>query len=112
MSAYVPNRPVTRTDPACFDCGVTTSPDYGSVFTQPAADGATAYWFDRDQRRFAVTTRAARVAFGSTIVVHGRSFVVRDWTDAAKAERAARARVAAIAARNPSAFAASLTVDA
>ncbi len=46
-------RPVTADDPAWFDCGPPHSPDYGCLFAQPAALGATAYWFDRSQRRFA-----------------------------------------------------------
>ena len=83
-------RPVTRKDPAWFDCGDLASPDYGRLFVQPVARGALAYWFDRAQRRFAMTCRRGPW-LGETAELHGRAFTVADWTDPAKAEAAAMA---------------------
>jgi hypothetical protein len=87
-------RPVTADDPAWFDCGAPHGPDYGRLFAQPAALGATAYWFDRDQRRFAMSCRAGP-SIGEIAEVQGRAFPVADWTDAAKADPASLARWAA-----------------
>lgn len=85
-------RLVTRADPAWFDCGDPRSPDYGSLFLQPAALGATACWFDRAQHRFAMTRRpGAGPRLGEIAALHGRAFRVADWTDASKADPAALA---------------------
>jgi hypothetical protein len=88
-------RPVTADDPAWFDCGPIRSPDYGSLFVQPAALGATAYWFDRGQHRFAMSCRAGP-RLGEIAQLHGRAFPVADWTDAAKTDPAALARWSAL----------------
>lgn len=86
-----PERPVTADDPAWFDCGP-FGPDYGRLFLQPAAEGATAYWFDRTQCRFAMTwARGAGPRLGETARLHGRAFAVADWTDPTKADPAALA---------------------
>jgi hypothetical protein len=85
-------RLVTRADPAWFDCGDPMGPDYGLLFLQPAAFGAVACWFDRAQRRFAMTAApGAGPRLGETARLHGRAFRVADWTDAAKADPAALA---------------------
>lgn len=85
-------RLVTRADPACFDCGDPRGPDYGRLFLQPAALGATACWFDRAQSRFAMTRRpGAGPRLGEIAHLHGRAFPVADWTDPAKANPAALA---------------------
>jgi len=85
------NRPVTADDPAWFDCGDPRGPDYGRLFAQPAALGATAYWFDRGQLRFAMSCRGGP-RLGEIAQLHGRAFAVADWTDAAKADPTALAR--------------------
>jgi hypothetical protein len=62
-------------DPPWSDCGDLHSPDLGSVFAEPAANGALALSFDRAGRRHALTLFEGW-RLGSDVVIHGRRFVV------------------------------------
>jgi hypothetical protein len=78
----LPAIPHCRAAPPWTDCGDPRSPTFGSVFAEPAANGALALYFDRRARRHAITVFDAREV-GDEIVVYGRRFtVVRDWAPA------------------------------
>ena len=68
-------------NPPWTACGDPRSPDFGSVFAVPVANGAVALSFDRAGRRHALTLFAG-VALGAEIVIYGRRFsVVRRQAD-------------------------------
>jgi hypothetical protein len=62
-------------DPPWSDCGDPNSADFGSVFAQPAANGALELTFDRRGRHHALTLFDGR-QLGPDIVIYGRRFSV------------------------------------
>ncbi len=67
--------PYARADAPWVDCGDPTDPDFGTVFSWPAAGTAVALTYDRSGRRHAATLFSRRT-LGREIVLHGRRFNV------------------------------------